>query len=519
MEFQRKNLTITDFVDRNADWYPDKDAVVFKNIRLSWGTFGKRVNRVATSLIRSGIQKGDHIVILNDNCLEYPEIMFGILKAGGVVVPVSTMLTPAIALLEMQEVDAKAVFFGAAYQGHILEYIGLNRLPKDRCVVIGTDIPEFTSYDRFIDLGLDISPSVEIGYDDPYNIIFSSGTTGSPKGIVHSHHGRLMFAFTLGLEFRVHNEAITLITTPFYTNGTQLLFLPTVLTCGTIVIMPKFDPSEFLELVQKEKCTHTFMVPTQFIRIMNLPDFVKYDTSSMEVMLSSAAPLLKSTKLEILSKFPKTKLVELYGVTEGISTILRPNEQFAKLGSVGKPRISGDIKIIDDGGHVLNRGEVGEIIGYNISVMKSYYNKPQETAAAIWEDSKGNQYLRTGDVGRLDQEGYLYILDRKKDMIISGGINIFSRDLEEVIMQHPAVAETTVFGIPHETWGETPLAIVVKKDAMSAVTEEEIRKWANNRLAKYQRITAIEFRDALPKNALGKTLKRELREHYWRNVA
>jgi acyl-CoA synthetase (AMP-forming)/AMP-acid ligase II len=285
-------------------------------------------------------------------------------------------------------------------------------------------------------------------------------------------------------------------------------------TCGTVVIMPKFDAGLFLNLVQQEKCTHTFMVPTQFIRIMAHPDFDQFDTSSMEIMLCSAAPLRKSTKMEILEKFPATKLVELYGVTEGIATILRPNEQFKKPGSVGKPRIGGDIKIIDEKEHELSAGEIGEIVGYNAALMKGYHNRPGKTEEVIWSDSGGRQYVKTGDMGKLDEEGYLYIVDRKKDMIISGGFNIYPSDIEDVIMKHPDVAECAVIGIFHEEWGETPMACVIRNKG-ATITEDVLKDWVNAQVAKYQRIARVEFKKNFPRNALEKILKRELRRPYW----
>jgi acyl-CoA synthetase (AMP-forming)/AMP-acid ligase II len=247
---------------------------------------------------------------------------------------------------------------------------------------------------------------------------------------------------------------------------------------------------------------------------MDYADFNRCDTSSIEVLLSAAAPLRKETKSEILRKFPKSKLVELYGLTEGVSTVLRPNEQFPKLGSVGKPRLGGDIKIIDDDGRELPQGEIGEIAGFNFSMMAGYHNNPDKTREILWRDSKGRLYIRTGDIGRLDEDGYLYILDRKKDLIISGGMNIYPSDIEEVLLKHPEVAEAAVIGMPHSEWGESPLALVVKKQSNSPLGEITLKDWANARLAGYQRLSAVEFRQYLPRNDLGKILKNELKKSY-----
>jgi long-chain acyl-CoA synthetase len=504
-------LPLTDFISRNAEWYPDKIAIVFEARKLTWRAFNQRINRVANYLIQAGLSKGDRVAILNQNCLEYPEIMFGALKAGAVVVPVSAMLQRDTVLLELRDAMPKAIFAGHSFLPLVEGY----QSPACR-IAFGGQAKGWMSYDDIQQGGFEAEPETVLSTDDLYNIVYSSGTTGTPKGIVHTHQARELFAMTCGLEFRIHNEAVSLISTPIYTNGTQLIYLPTILMGGTLIIMRAFDPLVFLELVEQEKCTHAFLVPTQFIRIMEQPQFGQYDISSIEILLSAAAPLWRRTKNEILRKFPKSKLVELYGITEGISTVLRPGEQFSKPGSVGKPRLGGDIKILGPNGKELPRGETGEIAGSNFSMMKEYYRNPDKTEEVLWHDQKGRPYIRTGDIGRLDSDGYLYIMDRKRDLIISGGINIFPSDLEEVLLTHPEIADVAVIGVPHKEWGESPLALVVKKNPDSPLSESDLKDWANGRLAAYQKLAAVEFRPSLPRNDLGKTLKAALRAPYWK---
>lgn len=506
-------MGLTEFIARNAEWYPEKTAIIFEGQRLSWKDFNGRINRIANHLNREGLTKGDKAAILSRNSLEYPEIMFGALRAGAVIVPVSTMLQKETVLLQIQDATPKAIFAGKEN----LHLIAADHLPKNRIVLDG-QAEGWTPYQDFLQAGSEEEPENILTPDDMYNIIYSSGTTGTPKGIVHTHEGRALFAMTCGLEFRIHNEAVSLISTPLYSNGTQLIFLPTILMCGTVVLMRSFDAQHFLELVQKERVTHAFLVPTQFIRIMEQPQFSGYDTSSVEILLSAAAPLRKETKIEILHKFPNSKLAELYGITEGISTVLRPDEQYSKPGSVGKPRLGGDIKIIDAENRELPRGEIGEIVGTNFSMMTEYYRNPDKTRDALWEDRIGRIYIKTGDIGKLDAEGYLFILDRKKDMIISGGINIFPSDIEEVLLKHPEIEEAAVIGVPNKEWGESPLALAVKKNPDSPLSEADLKNWADDRLAAYQRLTAVEFRRSLPKNDLGKILKNELRKPYQKSV-
>ncbi len=503
-------LPITEFISRNALWYPEKTAIIFEGKKLTWRDLDQRSNRIANRLRQNAISKGDRVAIVSQNCLEYPEIMFGALKAGAAVVPLSTMLKKETILLELQDAKPRAVFAGLPFLALAEDYDS-----SDCQFVLEGCADGWIPYEDIQKNEPDSELESKIAPNDLCNIIYSSGTTGDPKGIVHTHQARVHFAMAYGLEFRIHNDAVSLISTPIYSNGTQLVYLPTIMIGGTLVLMRSFDPMDFLRLVQQEKCTHAFLVPTQFIRIMEHPQFAACDTSSMELLLSAAAPLRKETKKEILDKFPKSKLVELYGLTEGISTVLRPNEQMSKPDSVGKPRIGGDVKILDDSGRELPHGEVGEIAGFSSSMMSEYYRNADKTADALWLDQKGKPYIKTGDIGKLDSDGYLYILDRKKDMIISGGINIFPSDLESVLLTHPDIAEAAVIGVPDSEWGESPLALIVKKNLESPLSEEELKEWANNRLAEYQQLRAVEFKSSLPRNDLGKVLKSELRKPYW----
>ena len=512
--FATPHVLITDTLSGNARWYADKVAVVCGNRRLTWREFNARANRVANALLEVGVAKGDKIAVLMPNGIETAEAMCGILKAGGVVVPLSTLLPGPGLVRQIADSNAKVLFVGAPLNENIAPHLAeLNGVIDQGFVSIGFHGDGFQPYEALLAPVADSEPGVQLSYGDDFNIMYSSGTTGVPKGVVHTHFARQQFALGLALGCRVNFGTTGIITTPMYSNGTWIVWLPTIMAGGTVIIMPHFDPRAFLELVERERATYTFMVPTQYLRTLAVPDFDDFDISSLEVVVSAGSPLMKETKDQILRRFG-CKLAELYGLTEGIATILQPEVVREKIGSVGVPWMGWDIRIIDNSGHELQRGQIGEIVGRSTFLMRGYHRRPDMTREVTWTDELGRSYLRTGDIGRLDDDGYLYLLDRKKDMIISGGQNVYPIDIESVLLAHSEVSEAAVIGIPHEKWGETPLALVVLRPE-ATIQSDELRQWVNAQLASYQRVAALEFREMLPRNQLGKLLKRELREPYW----
>ena len=512
--FDNPDVIITDVMDSHGKWRVNKPAVICGAERITWGEFNRRINKVANGLIKRGLQKGDKVSLLSTNRLEALEILFGTVKAGGVIVPLSAMV-PGDALARMViNSDSRFLFFGPGQQDNIGPHRSeFSNIAADGFFALGESAEGWNSYQSLVDENSDEKPGISLIYEDPFNIMYTSGTTGVPKGILHTHHNRTQFASMFAIDYRIDSSAVNIVTTALYANGTWLTMLPTVFAGGTLVIMPAFDPKVFLELIQKEKCTHTFMVPTQFTALLEQPDFDSYDLSSMRIWNSAGSPLRTQTKAEVIKRF-SGELVELWGLTEGVATTLKPEDMENKMESVGLPLVGWDLRIIDEEGRELPRGEAGEIVAFSSWLMPEYYKLPDKTVEAIWLDASGKTYLKTGDMGKLDEDGFLYILDRKKDMIISGGINIFASDIEEVLSRHPAVQDAIVIGIPHPKWGETPLAMVIPRGG-TPISEEQLLEWVNPKLAKYQRIFRVEFCDDFPRNALGKVLKRELREPYW----
>ena len=511
--FDNPDVIITDVMAKYANWRRNKPALICEDRRVTWGEFQQRVTRLASGLIRMGLQKGDKVSMLMSNSIEMGERLIGTHKAGVVIVPFSALVTGDSWTRMIVDSDSKFLFVGSSLS-YVLETFrsGFSLIQAEKCFAVCGQKKGWNSYEAFVEASLDEEIAVKMTYEDPFNIMYTSGTTGVPKGILHTHHNRFHFAAMFAIDFRIDSSAVNIVTTSLYANGTWLTFLPTMFAGGTLIIMPHYDSDQFLKLVQEERCTHTFMVPTQFKLLLDHPHFNRYDLSSMKIWLSAGSPFLKQDKDKVLKRFPGD-LVELWGLTEGVGTTLKPEDMFNKMASVGIPPVGWDVGIIDDDGKLLPPGKIGEIIGFSSFLMPGYYKIPEKTAEAIWRDENGKTYLKTGDMGKLDEDGFLYIMDRKKDMIISGGINIFPGDIEEVLAQHPEVQDCTVIGVSDEKWGETPVALVILYECAS-VSESDLLPWLNSQLAKYQRVSKIVFRDEFPRNALGKVLKKDLRREY-----
>ncbi len=495
----------------HARFHPKREAVVCGDVRRTWGDFDRNMSRVANRLIAAGIRKGDKVAVLMGNSVDILEIMFGIVRAGACVVPLSGLLTATQVEGLITDSGSVAVFCSAEQRSKIDEVRGgLASIRDDGFIAHGFSGAGWQGFDDFMAGASGDKPVVAYDLTDDFNIIYSSGTTGLPKGIVQTHRVRQHFAFSNAVELRFHAQCRALTTTALYSNGTWLMVLPVLFAGGTLHVLPEFSPRAFLETVEREKITHTFMVPTQFIVTLDDPEFDKYDLSSLETVLSAGSPLRPDTKADVLQRL-SPNLYDLYGFSEGFATLNRPDMQIAKPDSVGTPVIGFDVKIVDDAGNELGPDEVGEIAGYGAGMMKEYHRRAEATEAAIWQAPDGRTFIRSGDIGKLDGDGCLYILDRKKDMIISGGFNVFPADIEAIVGEHADVQDVTVIGIPHEKWGESPIALVIPRDGADA---DGIRAWANERLAKHQRLAAVEFRDDFPRNALGKVLKRLLRDDY-----
>ncbi|MFA7322337.1 MAG: long-chain-fatty-acid--CoA ligase [Dokdonella sp.] len=506
--------TLDQIARRNALRFPDKPALVMGERSLTWKELDQRVNRIAAALRARGLQPGSMVAVLLANCPEFVEIYFGIARAGLVAVPVNYRLTAKELTQILGHAHPALLIVGAAFADKARELEPLLPELQKRWVIGAAQLSGAEDYEQVLAQAADaalVSPAAE---NDTFAIFFTSGTTGLPKGAMVSH---------LNLEANGYNQFVAdgslrsdvnLVGTPLYHMGAVFMAVTYMMLGCTQVILEYFDPAAWLDALQKRKASVALLVPTMINAVLNHPKLADYDLSSLRLIFYGGGPMPPAVLRRALERM-RCGFTQGYGLTETLEATFLVTadhvldgspQQEKRLASAGREAVSAEVRIVDAAGKDLGPNEVGEILVRSRSVIAGYWHMPEETAATI----RGG-WFHTGDLGYLDEERYLFLVDRLKDMVVSGGVNIYTKEVESVLYNHPAVLEAAVIGLPDEEWGEAVVAMVVLRPAMQASAEELIEHCRLS-LASYKKPRQVHFLDELPKNPSGKILKRELRK-------
>ena len=510
-------MILGEIVRRNARRYPHKTAVVFQDKRFTFKEFNNRVNSLTNALLDMGMGKGDRFAVLLDNCHQYIELYFVAPKAGMVMVPLNYRLSSEQLVYIINNAEPTTLFLGENYLGLVNSIRGKLKGVKN-FILIGTPQEGMKSYEDLVSRYPPDEPKVEVAEEDVAYLLYTGGTTGLPKGAMITHRAGVETAENSAYAYRLTPEDVGIVMVPAFWGALQLNILPWSYLGCTIAIIKEFDPRIVLEAIQREKVTVSLIIPTFITALLDCPDIRKYDLSSLRWFLFGSTPTAGEILKQAIGVFGDI-FRQVYGLMEtGWLTVVPPGaavvegspEKVKRLQSCGQEILNVHIRIVDENGKDVPPGEVGELIAKGDNLLKGYWKLPQATEEAL----KGS-YLYTGDMATMDENGFIYLVGRKKDIIMSGGRSIFGNEIEEVLHKHPSVLEAAVIGVPDAKLGEAIKAIVVLRKGKTA-TQGEIIGFCRQSLPEYALPQSVEFIDKLPRSTVGKILKRELRERYQR---
>lgn len=504
-------------LNRNARRHPNKTALVFEGKRYTFAQLQERVNRLANGLLGLGARKGDRVAVLAQNCSEYVEIYCAAARAGLVIAPINWRFVEKELVKVINYVEPHTLVVEAEFAGTV-EAI-CSQIPSVKSFIsFGGRRPGMEDYEALIACSPAQAPSVQVGSEDLACLIHTSGTTGTPKEVMWSHGNWLAGVIDIIMDMEVVHRDIGLHVVPAFHIGFAWPMLVYLYRGCTQVVLRRFDPPLVLDTIEREGITATIWVPTMIISLLEEPGLEKRDLSSLRLVMYGGSTMPVPVLERAIRAFGPV-FMQVYGLSEQSGAFTRlPREEHIlegteserrRLASCGKEMLSDWVRVVDDQGQDVAPGQVGEIIAKGPNVMKGYWREPGYTAQALRDG-----WLYTGDLATVDEDGYIYVVDRRKDIIISGGENISSREVEEAIYSHPAVLECAVIGVPDAKWGEAVAALVVLKPGQAA-TEEEIIRVCQENLASYKKPRLVSFVEALPRTPMGKVMKELLREQYW----
>ncbi|SET06288.1 feruloyl-CoA synthase [Oceanobacillus limi] len=500
-------MNIPNLLATHARKYPNQEALVTPTERLTYFEWNRAVNKLANSFHQFGVQQGDKVVLHMPNTKEFMITYFAVQRLGALIVPINAKLVEQEVSYILNHSDAKV------FLTHELLFKQVEALSETKDLIFiktGERIGEWLSFENLLADGSEKEVPCSLEENDEASILYTSGTTGAPKGVVFTYRNILTVARMICIEMTLKPESKVLHMMPLSHSAPLHLFMVAGTYVGaTHVLVPTFTPELLLETVAKEKTTHFFGAPIAYLASCKHPKINDYDLSSMNYWVYGGAPLSQQEVNVVQSKFQTDRLICVYGLTEAgpNGTLLGFDEHQTKAGSIGsRAALDCEIRVVDENGADVKPGEIGEIILRGEGNMKGYYKDPEQTAAVLRGD-----WLYTGDMAMQDEDGYFWVIDRKKDMIISGGVNIYPKEIENLLITHPNIADVAVVGVPHSDWGETVKAFVVKEGEVDNLADS-CKEFLESKLADYKIPKLYEELEALPRNATGKLLKNQLRE-------
>ncbi|MBV7255326.1 AMP-binding protein [Pacificimonas sp. WHA3] len=478
---------LLDAIASHAESAPSRAAIISPNGVCDWQALRCRIDQIATALLEQDLAPGDRVVLAGGISADFIAAIFGICAAGGIVTPLPMFITRRDADALLSDCDPALILGDDTGKALLGPQAGMHDLPQFGQHVAGSHFPR----------------RPRLSSERPISLIYSSGTTGRPKGILHSMAARAAYGLIFAREYGIDAASVTLLATAPYSNGTWMTLLPTIYSGGTLVIDPDLKAEAIPDQIAQHGVTHAFLVPTQ------LGMLFPCDGSLMperDLTIVSAGSVLPSDLKRRMHENSHVRLFELYGNTEGVCTILRPGQMDGRMESVGTPVETGMVAILDSNLNPVPAGTIGEVAGSNILISDGYFRQPQLNGELFWQSSDGSKYVRSGDLGEIDEQGFLHLRGRIKDMIVSGGANVYPQDIEAEIRNHPDIVDAAVIARPDHKWGEVPYAFFQLKQGSTA-SADDIIAWSNARLGKYQRLQGGELCAEFPRNALGKIMK------------